>query len=224
MAPAHLYALFMALALTVAVLLRRPSPLPLRERLGVYCGAIAGGAFGAKLPFILLGGAPLLELHSWLAEGKSILPGLAGGYLGVEAAKLALGVRAKTGDGFAVPLAAAIAVGRWGCFWNGCCSAPGHAVPIYESAFHAFMALVLWRLERAGALRLQRLKLYLIAYCVFRFAIEFIRVEPRVFLGLTAYQLGAAAFAALLALLWRRDERLKENGHTRLVLTGSTVE
>lgn len=82
-------------------------------------------------------------------------------------------------------------------------------MPLYESAFHAAMALVLWRLERIEALRWQLIKLYLIAYCAFRFAIEFIRVEPRVALGLTAYQLGAAGLAIAMALLWWRDECLK---------------
>ena len=59
------------------------------------------------------------------------------------------------------------------------------------------------------ALRFQLLKLYLIAYSVFRFGIEYVRVEPRVAAGLTAYQIGAAALAALMALLWARDEALK---------------
>ncbi len=82
-------------------------------------------------------------------------------------------------------------------------------VPLYESAFHAAMALLLWRLGRVEALRWQLLKLYFIAYGAFRFLVEFIRTEPRVALGLTAYQYGAAALALAMALLWWRDERLK---------------
>src|SRR6185295_3278021 len=116
------------------VLLRRPSPLGPRRRLGIFAGAIVGGSLGAKLPFVLLGGGILSG--AWLGDGKTILAGLAGGSLGVEVATLLLGVRVKTGDGFAVPLAAGIAVGRWGCFFNGCCTAPNHPVPVYESAFH----------------------------------------------------------------------------------------
>jgi len=39
-----------------------------------------------------------------------------------------------------------------------------------------------------GLFRLQRIKLYLIAYLIYRFLTEFIRPEPVVALGLTAYQ------------------------------------
>jgi len=202
-----LYALFMFLGLLTAVLLRRPSPLPPRRRLGILAGAVVGGSLGSKLPFVILGGD--LFGPAWLGDGKTILAGLAGGYLGVEVAKLLLGIREKTGDGFAVPLAAGIAVGRWGCFFNGCCSAPGHPIPIYESGFHAAMAVLLWRLEGVEALRFQLLKLYLIAYCAFRFLIEFVRVEPRIALGLTAYQYGAAVLSAALLVLWWQDAKLK---------------
>ena len=55
------------------------------------------------------------------ADGKTILCGIVGGYFGVEVAKWTLDVRVKTGDTFALPLALAMAVGRWGCFFNGCC-------------------------------------------------------------------------------------------------------
>jgi phosphatidylglycerol---prolipoprotein diacylglyceryl transferase len=203
------YALFQILALLTMLALRRPSPLPPLQRAAVVAGAILGAAIGAKLPFVIFAGESLFTLNIWIRDGKTILSGLAGGYLGVEAAKAMAGIRAKTGDGFAVPLAAAVAVGRVGCFFNGCCTAPGLAVPLIESAFHAAMAVLLWRLERAGRFRWQLLKLYLIAYAAFRFVIEFIRTEPRVWAGLTAYQLGAAGLAVLMAALWRTDERLK---------------
>lgn len=198
----QIYAVFQVLALAVGFLLRRPSTLPWRQRWVVLAGALAGAGLGAKLPFVLAG-------TSWFADGKTILSGFAGGYLGVEIAKGLAGIREKTGDSFAVPLAAAVAVGRWGCFFNGCCGAP--LVPPIESAFHAAMAVVLWRLSRVEALRWQLLKLYLIAYSIFRFFIEFVRTEPRVALGLTPYQYGSIAMAAILALLWRRDERLKRS-------------
>ena len=83
-------------------------------------------------------------------------------------------------------------------------------MPLYESAFHALMLLVLWRLGKVEALRWQLLKLYLIAYCAFRFLIEFIRVEPRVAFNLTGYQFGAAALAALMSLFWWQDEQRKK--------------
>lgn len=84
-------------------------------------------------------------------------------------------------------------------------------MPLYESAFHAAAAVALWRLRAAGLFRWQLLKLYLAAYCAFRFGVEFIRVEPRVWRGLTAYQIGAAAFAAALGLHAWVDERRKRS-------------
>jgi len=201
------YGLFQVLALGTALILRKPTPLPRFQRWAILAAAIFGAGAGAKLPFVLLAHEPFFSAPAWFTEGKTILSGLAGGYLCVELAKFLLGIRIKTGDGFAMPLAAAVAVGRWGCFFNGCCGAP--LVPPIESAFHASMAVLLWRLRNVEALRWQLLKLYLIAYSAFRFGVEFIRTEPRVAWGLSAYQLGALGLAAVMALLWWHDEKLK---------------
>ena len=204
---ALLYSVFQVLALLTAFLLRKPSPLPPKQRWVITIAALFGAGVGAKLPFVLLSKEPFFSGPAWFTDGKTILSGIAGGYLCVELAKLLFGIRAKTGDGFAMPLAAAVAVGRWGCFFNGCCGAP--VVPVIESGFHAAMAAVLWKLRDVDALRWQLLKLYLIAYCAFRFGVEFLRTEPRLAWGLTGYQFGAAAMAAVLALLWVVDAWLK---------------
>jgi len=125
-----------------------------------------------------------------------------------------------------LPLALAMAVGRWGCFFNGCCfgtetSMPwGVAFPIddyatrrhptqlYESLFHLGMAGVLYELIRRDLLHYQRLKFYLISYCVYRFVTEYIRTEPAWWLGLTFYQWVSLALAGALAIQWVFDRRL----------------
>ncbi len=196
----QLYAVFQGLALLTALLLRKRSPLPWKQQAAILAGALFGAGVGSKLPFVLAGGGLFME-------GKTILSGLAGGYLGVEAAKWLARVGEKTGDSFAMPLAAAVAVGRWGCWFNGCCA----PMQIPESGFHAMMAALLWRLQTVERFRWQLLKLYLIAYSVFRFATEFLRHEPKGALGLTAYQYGSAALGTVMALLWWRDERLKRS-------------
>lgn len=203
------YALFQVLALVTAFSLRRRSMLPPRQRWALIAGAILGAALGAKLPFVIFAGESPFTFDIWIRDGKTLLSGLAGGYLGVELAKAVAGIRVKTGDGFAVPLAAAVGVGRLGCYFNGCCTAPGLPVPLWESGFHLGMAFLLWQLERTGRFRWQLLKLYLIAYAAFRFVIEFVRTEPRIWASLTAYQFGAAGLAIMMAVLWMRDERLK---------------
>jgi phosphatidylglycerol:prolipoprotein diacylglycerol transferase len=223
----------MLLALVVFLAARRfvPRPaglarLPGWKRAALGLAAFVGGSLGAKLPFALRDPRGWLDGSAWLSDGKTIVAGLIGAYLAVEGAKWYLGVRVKTGDTFALPLALALAVGRWGCFCNGCCyGAPTdlpwgvafrmpdgrwlrcHPTQIYESLFHLALAVVLWQLTRHDALPRQRLKLYLIAYGVFRFATEFIRPEPAWWLGLTFYQWAALALAAGLGLHWLADRR-----------------
>ncbi len=206
--PQLLYSTFQGLALLTSLLLRRPVPLPALQRLAIFSAAVFGAGAAAKLPFVLLSKAPFFSAGAWFSDGKTILAGFAGGYLAIELVKLAMGASIKTGDALAMPLAAGVAVGRWGCFFNGCCGAP--LVPPLESAFHAMMGILIWRLRDVAVLRWQLIKLYLIAYCVFRFFVEFIRTEPRLLWGLTGYQFGAAAFAAVLAALWAHDEGLKK--------------
>ena len=210
-----------------AVAVAVPLPLTRRERLGIALGAFCGGMIGAKLPFVLSDWDGLVSGRAWLESGKTLVFGLVGGYVGVELAKWALGVRAKTGDSFAVPVAAAVAVGRLGCFRAGCCfglptdlpwgvdfgdGERRHPTQLYESAFHVTAALVLLALLRRGMFRGQLVKLYFLAYFLFRFATEFLRPEPRLWLGLTGYQWAACVLVPAFAALWVRDARLSRRG------------
>lgn len=211
-----------ALGLGIALSRRHQAALGLtgRQRLALGMGAFCGAMLSAKLPFALAHPAGPFSLAAWTSPGKTILAGLAGGYLGVEGAKRLAGVTRKTGDSFAVPAAAAIAFGRLSCFTAGCCygtptSLPWgvdfgdglrrHPTQLYEAAFHFAAAVILSRLRAAGAFRLQLMKLYIMAYAVYRFTTEFIRPEPRLLLGLSAYQAGAAGMLILFTGLWLRD-------------------
>jgi phosphatidylglycerol:prolipoprotein diacylglycerol transferase len=190
------------------------------QRLGLALGAFCGAMLGAKLPFVLADWPGLLSGMAWFANGKTIVFGLVGGYLGVEIAKAYLNIKVKTGDSFAIPVAGAIAVGRLSCFVVGCCygkptdSAWGvdfgdgclrHPTQLYESAFHATALLVLLYLERIDVFKGQRIKLYFIAYLIYRFWSEYLRPEPIVGLGLTGYQYASIFLIVLFALLWKRD-------------------
>jgi phosphatidylglycerol:prolipoprotein diacylglycerol transferase len=225
------YAYFMLLALGTFLLAQRllPRPaavstLPAWQRGALALAAFIGGTLGAKLPFAI--GAPSgpLTLQAWLSDGKTVVAGLIGAYIAVELTKLGLGIRVKTGDSFAVPLALAMAVGRWGCFCNGCCYGTPtrlawavafeqrdgrmelcHPTQIYESLFHLSMAGVLIWLTLRNLLPRQRLKLYLIAYGAYRFLTEYIRPEPRWALGLTFYQWAAIVLTVGMLLQWHLD-------------------
>ena len=221
----------MAAAVATGIWLSRrmpsPSALTSSERLGIGLGAFCGAMIGAKLPFVVSDWDGFLSGAAWFSDGKTIICGLVGGYVGVEAAKWALGISVKTGDSFAVPVAAAIGVGRLACFVGGCCygtptdlpwgvvfpsvdSLPRHPTQIYEAAFHLTMAAVLWQLQRRGVFCGQLIKLYILSYLAYRFATEFIRPEAQLWYGLTGYQWACLALAPVFAGLWIRDARQLE--------------
>jgi prolipoprotein diacylglyceryltransferase len=224
MTPRSLYAAFMLLALVVFMLARRLLPVPSAlaqrpawQRWALGLAAFVGGIFGAKLPFVLSAASSPWTAAAWLADGKTIITGMAGAYAAVELAKLALGMRVKTGDSFALPLALAMTVGRWGCFFNGCCYGTPtdlpwgidfgegfrrHPTQIYESVFHLTMAMVLLYFMRRGIWRSHLLQFYLIAYCVFRVATEFVRPEPVWWFGLTFFQVAATVLALAIGIQW----------------------
>lgn len=169
------YTLCMIAATVVAgfLLRRRQTGLGLdpMQRWGIAIGGLIGATFAAKLPFIL-GADPDASLaDAWLSDGKTILWGLTGGYVGVELAKWSLLVTKSTGDSFVIPVAVAIAIGRVGCFLFGCCfgiptdqswgvafvTAPDagsllrHPTQIYEIVFHLSFALIAWASIRQTA-------------------------------------------------------------------------
>lgn len=230
-----IYALIMLGAIGVGIALCRgpQQKLQLRpdERLGIGIGAFCGAMIAAKLPFLFRGPAgPLwgpLDGAVWIADGKTILCGLVGGYLGVEIAKCWLRINVKTGDSFAVGAAAAVAIGRLACFRAGCCfgtptelpwgtefpridNALRHPTQLYESLFHFAMASLLYVLRERGVFAGQLMKLYLLAYFAYRFVTEWIRPEPDLLFGLTGYQLACVGLAPIFAWLWYRDSKASQ--------------
>jgi phosphatidylglycerol:prolipoprotein diacylglycerol transferase len=222
-----------ALATGVVVSRRTQQPLGLSkwERLAIGLAAFCGGMLGAKLPFVLLDWEGFLSGAAWFDSGKTLVLGLVGGYFGVEAAKWAMHIHVKTGDSFAAPVAAAIAVGRLACFSAGCCHGTTtelpwgvdfgdgvrrHPTQLYEFGFHLGCAVILTRLQSQGLFRGQLIKLYIIAYLIYRFATEYIRPEPKLWLELSVYQWAALLFVPVFALLWLRDRQVLEvkNGRT----------
>jgi len=218
------YAMLMAASVLTGIVLARRTQQPLGltglERLGVGLGAFCGAMIGAKLPFVLSDWEGLLSGRAWFDNGKTIVFGLVGGYFGVELAKWTMQIRVKTGDSFAVPVAAAIAVGRLACFVGGCCfgtettlpwgvdfgdGQPRHPTQLYEFMFHLAAACGLAWLGRRRLHRGQLIKLYVIGYLSFRFVTEFIRPEPVLWFGLTGYQLAALALVPCFVALWVKD-------------------
>ncbi len=208
------YPLIMLAALaTCSLLLRRAQarlPLVWWQKMGIGIGAFCGAMIGAKLPFVFLDWDRFLDGSAWLSDGKTIICGIIGGYLGVEIAKWTMDISVKTGDTFAVPCAVAVAIGRIACFVGGCCYgdlSPRHPTQLYEAAFHLAVAGMLLLLQSRGLFRGQLIKLYILLYLGYRFLTEFIRPEAKLELGLTVYQWAALAMMPLFAALWWRDAR-----------------
>ncbi len=212
-------------------------PIEGMQKLGIAVGGLIGATFAAKLPFILGADPSAGVIAAWLSDGKTILWGLTGGYIGVEVAKWALHIQVATGDTFVIPIAVAVAIGRLGCFLYGCCygvetnqawgfrfsHAPDagallrHPAQLYEMVFHLSFA-VLAAVAITGARNQTRLRslrgdwmpLYLIVYSVFRFVSEYRRPENRDPIGFTFYQWSSIAIAlGFVSLLFHRKFRLR---------------
>lgn len=194
--------------------------------------ALLGGIVGAKLSEFLFEGWPFRISFAAIFDpslgGKALLGGIAGGWIAAEIAKRRMGIRRSTGDLFAYALPAGEAIGRIGCYFNGCCygkatncalaifqhGAWRHPTQIYSAITAAliFLAVVLARksVPREGDL----FKLYLVLFGVSRFLIEFLREGPTLFWGLTAMQwfcIELATFGAVGLLMSFR--RRHADGH-----------
>ena len=224
------HAVVMLLALIAAFALSRLSqrklPLSFSQKVGLGVGGLIGAMTGAKLPFLFTDWDQFLSGAAWFSNGKTILTGLVGGYLGVEAAKWALEIKSKTGDSFLIPVAVAIAIGRVGCFFGGCCygtptelpwgvifvnvdAVARHPTQLYETVFHLTAAAIGWWAQGRNLFPNNRIKLYIACYAGYRFVSETIRPEARIFHGFTAYQLASLLIAGLMIWLWWREQEIQ---------------
>jgi phosphatidylglycerol---prolipoprotein diacylglyceryl transferase len=202
-------------------------------RWSIVAAAFAGGAVGSKV--LYWAEDPRATLAHWhdpvfLMGGKTIVGGLIGGWLAVEAMKHYIGISTRTGDLFAIPAAVGIAIGRIGCFLTGLSdqtygtptSLPWgvdfgdgirrHPTQLYEMVFLLLLATVLARMMArkdpkrtpAGSGRREGevFRVFIIGYMGFRVLVEFIKpVDPAVALGMTSIQW--ASLGGLLLACWQ---------------------
>lgn len=179
--------------------------------LGLMAVGLIGGLVFANLAQRWIGGT----------AGKTVLGAVAGGYLCVVICKKLWGIRRPLGDLFAVAISAGEAVGRWGCFFGGCCygkachlpwavwqeQAWRHPTQAYLSfANLAILVILLW-LERQDPPENGLFFLQGLLYCIARFSIEFLRDNHPAALGLSLAQwaclVGGAYFGIRLFGLLR---------------------
>lgn len=231
--PAHFVfeSLGYLLGFRLFLFLRRRSQhdsLPFEQTAWILVGAVFGALAGSKVLAWLEHPQHYWSIHGdrqALFAGKTIVGGLLGGWAGVEIAKKILGVRSRTGDLYALPLLLGIAVGRIGCFLTGlpdqtygiATSLPWgvnfgdgirrHPTQLYESLFAIVIGLMLLAVRNRPLAAGTRFRLFLAAYLLFRFAVEWIKPSPKGYAGLSAIQIASlvGVFVCLLQLVAARS-------------------
>ena len=196
----------------------------------ISLAALLGGLIGARLvtswEVIDEVQAADLPLTYVVTHGpRSIIGGLAGGYVAIVLTKRALGYTLSTGDYYAAAIPLALAIGRMGCFlselplgtptdlpWGmtvspeaaaafpRCpgCEGPMHPSMLYEIAFQALAFTIIFTRGPLLPVRGDTLKAYLLAYGVFRFGVEFVRGNEIQAWGLTGPQIVLIPLIGLL--------------------------
>jgi len=196
----------------------------------VIAAAVAGAALGCRL----LGWLEAPRLDSGMT-GKTIVGGLAGGLIAVELVKKRFGVTSATGDLFAIPLAAGIAIGRIGCFMTGLAdqtygnvtSLPWgvdfgdgvarHPTQLYEIGFLAVLVLVLLTFSRRPHVQGDVFKVFMSGYMGWRLLVDLVKPAQRLF-GISAIQI----VCLLILIYYSRDlvRIVRSIGHNQTLVEG----
>lgn len=173
------------------------SPIAPAVRPIFYLTVLSASAIGA------LSIDPLSALLSNVHEhGKSIMAALLFGWIAAEVCKYRLGIQKPTGDQFALMLPVTLGFGRLGCLYAHCCDGVAYhgplaiefgdrllfPYPLLESIFHliSFWLVLTWACR--GLYSGQRLRIYVGAYCIFRFFGEYLRPSVKDIAGCSLYQ------------------------------------
>lgn len=200
------------------------TPFPPETILGLICGCLFGAWIGSKLLLVLGSPRQFLTLHGQiqgLAEGKTTVGALLGGWAGIEVVKRVLRLHTPTGEFFVYPLALAIAIGRLGCFLSGlpdhthgvASTLPWavdfgdgvrrHPSQIYEAIYVLLLAVAVHRFTggRMGS-PAEIFRRFLTGYFLFRVIADFLKPRDTILLNLDATQMVSAL--AVVALAWPR--------------------
>ena len=206
---------------------------------------LLGGILGARFAFVLQNlqdyrANPLAGFAIWTG-GMTFYGGLVGGVLaGVLVCRMRKISILDTADLAALAFPIGYAVGRIGCFLNGCCyggacppplgmrfhtadglTEPSHPAQLYSAGAGLLMYLLLSRLEPRRRFPGQLMAAFLFLYGVYRFFVEFVRegvtAETTALFGLTTGQIASMVLAAVAVMLFilgeRRVRRERERPH-----------
>ncbi len=202
---------------------KKGDPVTSEHRAWILAGAIFGALLGSRL----VGGLedPKLLLHAknpllYFYENKTVVGGFLGGLTGVEWVKKRIGEKKSSGDLFVKPILLALIIGRIGCFSMGIYEETyglpttlawgmnlgdglrRHPVALYEIVFLAALWIFIPQLERKYELRSgSSFKIFMMAYLLFRFLLDFIKPHADIVFSLSTIQL--VCIAGLI--YYRRD-------------------
>jgi phosphatidylglycerol---prolipoprotein diacylglyceryl transferase len=246
--PIYFYGLMMVIAYIIVFLImrktRKHENLSLETALDTTIFIIIGGVVGARIFYILLNLGEYIHTplsffnvrEGGLSWHGALIGGLIGAFLLARAKKLPLGV---VSDFAAVHSTIALAIGRMGCFMNGCCygkptsyftgvhftaaglAHPRHPTQIYEALLMVvsfFILLSWWKKKKFnGELTLLMFSMYGIV----RFIVEFFRDNTAdQYIGLTNLSLAQYLSIAMtlgcgiVLYVKRKNIRIKEDGLT----------
>jgi phosphatidylglycerol---prolipoprotein diacylglyceryl transferase len=223
------YGLFVALgsALAILLIIREASRRGMEpsDILDIMMGILLGGLLGGRLLFVVINwrdyaGGPLWDVLNIAEGGLAFQGALAAGALSgavlVRIKKLSFW---RVSDLIAPYLALAQAIGRIGCFFNGCCygketagccgvTFPGEEVmripvQLYSSLGLMIIFLVLLRLREKTRFDGYIFCMYLMLYPVFRFLMDLLRGDDLAMVSvLTLSQVISIATLALGGFLY----------------------
>jgi len=195
-------------------------------------GGLLGAAAGNKLAFWFDSSIPWSEVESvWslILGGQSVVGGLLGGWLGVEAGKRVAGITIRTGDDYVLPVLCGLIVGRTGCFLaglhDGTCGLPtsvrwgvdfGDGIPrhptqLYE-ALLAFLAAITWPRWHRWLTRMpgSAFRVMMVGYLLWRILVDFLKpISHAYLLGLSGIQWICIVGLVVIMMGLTRDLRRK---------------
>lgn len=216
------YSLFVALGICAGLayylLNTKKERMEFLPALTLVAAALISALIGSKIPLLFLKPGIMT-----LLTGKSIVGALLGGMAGVVIAKKIMKIKVRLGNIIAPSVALGMAIGRFGCFFGGCCYGKPSSwgfdfgdgllrlpTQLFEAFFHACAFIVMVRLKGRVKTPGILFKIYVLVYFTFRFFMEFIRETPVLWMGMTIYQiicaLGVLYITALIVKI-KKDKR-----------------
>lgn len=179
-------------------------PISDMNRLWILLGAMVGALIGSRV-IAMFENPNLILNQTWLTfyQNKTVAGGFFGGLFGVELSKKIIDVKIASGDIYVIPILTAIIIGRIGCFGMGVLEPTygietsfftgmylgdnklRHPVALYEIFTMISLIIFFIYIRKIDLQNGDRFKMFMIAYFLYRFLIEFIKPFHPLFLGLS---------------------------------------